>query len=288
MEIQCPSCQKKLAIGDQFAGQLVKCPACNGVFMAPTLALPVASPPVASQSATVPSASPDTLGFAAEPPPRPSMASSYASSYNPPLPPPAPPPKAIFDEEPPMPPGDFAGSQTLRLCPEILRWVAPAALTLVALSSFFRWVLIVVSLSPTTIANLNLWEIAFGEYGYAAWILYLLVALFLALPLAWAKLLMEMNLVPTPDFLRPFWQWRSVAVGAVAALALTFAAIGWLQLSATESTSIGMFVGLRAHLVAIVACGLEFWLTHRKKTRLPLRTARAPFHSGRGGVRRYS
>ncbi len=280
MEIQCSSCQKKLAIGDQFAGQLVKCPACNGVFMAPTLAMtamplatpvaPMATPVVSPQPATVPSASADTLGFANEPPPRPTMAPSYESSYTPPLPPTVPPPKAIFDEEPPMPPGDLAGSRTVRLCPEILRWVAPAALTLVALSSFFRWVLNVVSLTPTTIASLSLWEIAFGEYGYAAWILYLLVTLFLALPLAWAKLLMEMNLVPTPDFLRPFWQWRSVAVGAVAALAVTFAGIGWLQLSATESTSLGMFVGLRAHLVALIACGLEFWLTHRKKTRLPL------------------
>ena len=279
MEIQCPSCQKKLSIGDQFAGQLVKCPACNGVFMAPSLAMPamplaapvapVVAPPTVGPP-TVPAAPLDTFGFSGEPPPRPEMAAAHASTYTPPLPPPPLPPKPIFEEEPPVPPGNFERSHTLRLSPDVLRWVAPAALSVVAISSFFRWVIVVLSLTPTTVVHLNLWEIAFGELGYAAWIMYLLFTLSLALPLAWVKLLMEMNLIPTPDALRPFWQWRSVAVGVVAALSFTFAAIGWLQLSAAESTSLGMFVGLRAHLVAIVACGLEFWLMHRKKTRLPL------------------
>src|SRR5438034_1070971 len=37
MELLCPSCQKKLTIPDQYAGQLMKCPLCTQTFTAPAL-----------------------------------------------------------------------------------------------------------------------------------------------------------------------------------------------------------------------------------------------------------
>jgi hypothetical protein len=118
-------------------------------------------------------------------------------------------------------------------------------------------------------ANRNLWDISFGTWSFL-WALYLLLTFFLALPLAWAKLLMEMNLMPTLDFLRPYWHWRSVAVGAIVAVGLTLATIGWLSLPRFVATGFGMFVGMRVHLIALIAYGLEFWLADRRKKGLPL------------------
>ena len=81
---------------------------------------------------------------------------------------------------------------------------------------------------------------------------------------------MEKNLVPTLDVLKPYWHWRSVAVGGVLALSLSLAMLGWLRQGAIDATSIGMSLGLRVHLIALIACGLEYWLVQRKKKRLPL------------------
>jgi hypothetical protein len=273
MEIQCPSCQKKLSIGDQFAGQLVKCPACTSVFMAPSLAMPVAplATPVAPDKA-VPAVAPtlalpmptpaaaDVIAFSGEPPPRP------AAPFTPP-PLPAPP---IVEEAPPGPPGEFQQARTIRLLPDVLRWVAPAALSVLFVLSFFPWLVSVTSLTPTTVVRLNLWESGFSDLGSVVWIFYLLLTLFLALPLAWVKLLMEMNILPTLDFLKPVWFWRAILVGGILAVALSFATLAWLRQNAVDATSLGMSLGLRAHFIALVAYGLEFWLVYRKKTRLPL------------------
>ena len=64
MELLCPSCQKKLTIPDQYAGQLMKCPLCQGIFTAPSLP-PTTSPdimpgplPAAAPAATPPQAPP--------------------------------------------------------------------------------------------------------------------------------------------------------------------------------------------------------------------------------------
>src|SRR5262245_52555434 len=43
MNLLCPSCQKPLTVPEQFAGQQMKCPLCEGTFLVP--ALPGATPP---------------------------------------------------------------------------------------------------------------------------------------------------------------------------------------------------------------------------------------------------
>src|SRR5947207_3369204 len=182
MEIQCPSCQKKLSIGDQFAGELVKCPACSGVFMAPSLsmpAMPVAAPvstssglPTAGPVGTLPmtpalsaqtqAAAPDVIPFSSEPPARPSY------PHVPPLPKPAPSSHRVeFEEEPPGPPSDFKRSYTMRLSPDILRWVGPVALAVLLVLSFFSWVAfgglvanLGVPIGNLNIGNFNLWNMA--------------------------------------------------------------------------------------------------------------------------------
>ena len=37
MNLLCPNCQKMLTVPEQYAGQLMKCPLCNGTFTVPAL-----------------------------------------------------------------------------------------------------------------------------------------------------------------------------------------------------------------------------------------------------------
>jgi hypothetical protein len=63
MNLLCPNCQKQLSVGDQYAGQLMKCPLCQGTFTVPTLPPGESSPPPPR---------PETFGFkdeASAPPP---------------------------------------------------------------------------------------------------------------------------------------------------------------------------------------------------------------------------
>src|SRR5258708_36238061 len=104
MELMCPQCQQKLTIPDQFAGQLMRCPLCNGTFTAPALSAP--PPPVFS--------------LAPEPPPLP-----------PPLPSaPEPMQQAPPLEElpPPLPPGDYSRSLKIGFSPNVIPWITPARL----------------------------------------------------------------------------------------------------------------------------------------------------------------
>lgn len=260
MEIQCPSCQKRLSIGDQFANQLVKCPACNGVFMAPALAAAPVAPAL-----PVTAAQPDILPFTNDaPPPRP----AEAATFSPQLPKGPPPPKYFVEEEPTGPIGEYTKTSTCHLRPDIVRWIAPVSLTLIFVVSFLNW--LNVGFPPV---GRSLWELAFGDIGSGGYIFYLLVTLFVALPLAWAKLLLEMNIIPTPAILGPYWSWRTLLVVVVLVLAVLLPFIDLFRLSLIEKldfSGLGMKLGVRLHFLAIVGYTLELWLANRKKRRLPL------------------
>ncbi len=267
MDIQCPSCQKKLVIGDQFAGQLTKCPSCEGVFMAPTLATPPTTATVAATAPAPQPPTPDVIPFSGDAPPRPSYAPPVSSA------PPPPPPSApvTFEPEPSGPPGEFSKSHTLRLCPETLRWIVPGALTFLFLLSFFTWVSVLARLvGPDYTDNYSVWGLAFGEPMSVSWIFYILITFFLALPLASVRLLMEINVIPTPAAIGPFWKWRPVLLGGLLTFTLLLALLGRMMLMPLQTSEFGMFLGLRVHLVAVIVCALEYWLIHRKTTRLPL------------------
>ena len=47
MKIQCPSCDQRLEIPEELAGQTIECPACNTSLTAPALAAPTPPPPIA-------------------------------------------------------------------------------------------------------------------------------------------------------------------------------------------------------------------------------------------------
>ena len=283
MELQCPGCLKRLTIPDPFAGQMVKCPLCAGMFVAPALpAKPVTVAPIVPVAAPVavpiapampqmelpiapptPASHPDVIPFSSEPlvvPPMPPM---------PPLPytPPPPPPRHVDVESDPVPHGDHTSKRTVVLRPHVLRWVTPCCLAAVFLLSFFDWK------NDGGQGQMNLWGMAFHSDGPGRYVAYIVFTLFLALPLAWVKLSFEKNWLPMPAALAPFWPWRSVIVGGLLLLAFVvpfFDALQWNLTAISNPMSLGMKLAIRAHLVAIIASGLEYWLLTRAKAAAPL------------------
>ena len=285
MELQCPGCLKRLTIPDPFAGQMVKCPLCAGMFVAPALpakpvtVAPIVAPVVAPVVAPIappmpamelpvapPPPHPDVIPFSGEPlvvPPSPPLP---PPSYTPPLPPPPEPPRYLDVESDPVPHGDHTRKRTLVLRPHILRWATPVCLAVMFLLSFFDWMAL-------GIVSMNLWGMAFHADGPGRYVVYVVFTLFLALPLSWMKLCFEKNWLPMPAALGPFWPWRSVVVGGLLLLAFVvpfFDTLRWNLASPMNPMGFGMKLALRAHLVAIVASGLEYWLLSRSKTSSPL------------------
>src|SRR6516225_5171125 len=96
MELMCPHCQQKLTIPDQYAGQLMRCPLCNGTFTAPALSAP--PPPVFSMTPEPPPPSP----ISTEP--------MQPSSLPPPLP----------ETLPPLAPGEYSRSLKIVFSPRVI------------------------------------------------------------------------------------------------------------------------------------------------------------------------
>src|ERR1700730_17866743 len=78
MNLLCPNCQKPLSVPEQYAGQPMRCPLCNGTFTVPALPQTSAPPPPPSpEPRLAPSGAPDVYGLkapgAAPPPPPPDL-----------------------------------------------------------------------------------------------------------------------------------------------------------------------------------------------------------------------
>src|SRR5262249_19574059 len=136
MELHCPNCQQKLNIPDQFAGQLMRCPLCNGTFQAPALAPsatapPPAPPPPAPSSPSPFSLAPEPPPPAAPPPPPPSP------SYAPPPPSYVPEPPPALRQEAPLPPSrDYIPCCVVYFSLRVMPWITVGSLALVFLFSF--------------------------------------------------------------------------------------------------------------------------------------------------------
>jgi hypothetical protein len=220
MNLLCPNCQKMLTVPEEFAGQLMKCPLCNGTFTVP--GLPGAAPPPPPP----PQPEPDLYTIRQDPVPPPS----------PPVPPPLshlePPPPTTPTPPPPKPslsPVDYQHTLTAWLSPRILPWIAPACLLLVFLLQFFNWV----GLYPGGIPSVtqNAWQAAFGLYtedgnlrspavevekykpGASVLTIFYLLLFFptLAVTIACVAVgLLNLKLPPAVDKLLP-WRWGIVA-----------------------------------------------------------------------------
>jgi hypothetical protein len=121
MNLLCPNCQKMLTVPEQYAGQLMKCPLCASTFTVPGLPpAPAAVPPP-----------PETYPVKSEPVPSSTPAAS----------PPTPSAPAISTPPPAPPPPSGPMTFSLWFKPEIVQWLAPAAMVLIVIFMlFFPWV----------------------------------------------------------------------------------------------------------------------------------------------------
>jgi predicted Zn finger-like uncharacterized protein len=263
MDFRCPNCQKEIQILDENAGQLVKCPLCLHTFQAPAL-----PPPVAPAPAPVPAppADPGTYPVATEP-----------------APPAAPPPpqqeaprrkKEAPAAPPPEPTGDYTHTRSLWISPRAVPWLAPAALLLAFLLTFFPWATYHGVTSPE--GSHIAWGWGFSQ-GNALTILYLFVLLFAFLLSA---ALTVLRLVPdfkVPAALQQVWPWRAGAVALLAFLGLFFLLmqlfIGFepakdvaLDINLLHTTAV-VWLTLLLQVVALVGALLDFWLEVRGPSR---------------------
>jgi hypothetical protein len=163
MNFLCQSCQQMLTVPEQYAGQLMKCPLCGATFTVPALpqtpgTLPAAAPPPAPPSAALPAG----YGLAAEPQPAtvgpapaPQPAAPSRSVAEPPQPAPTSPP-------PPPPPAVAGHTHTFSvpLSARVIPWVAPVALLLVFVLTFFDWV--GVYAGDEALYTQSAWRVTFG------------------------------------------------------------------------------------------------------------------------------
>jgi hypothetical protein len=251
MELMCPHCQQKLTIPDQYAGQLMRCPLCNGTFTAPALTPP--PPPVFS---VVPEAPP-------QPPPLPA-ASSISTEPMPPAPPPLP------ESFQPPPPGEYSRSLKIVFSLRVMPWIPPTGLLLVLLLSFLPWI------SVATF-HTNAWSLAFGSSGdnfvvpahavVASFLILAILALIVSIP----TVLFSTGLAPTPPFVQALGPWRLLIAGGISALSFLLFLIKYLDfVFQSAPMSIWIKLGFRIHLVVVIAFLIEFWLELRRSKNLPL------------------
>lgn len=338
MNIQCPSCQRLLQVPDQAAGQLMKCPLCNGTFTLPGL------PPEPGGAPAAPSAAPPADPFAALgapagapgtdpalPPtltspdpfaglnPTPPSAPATLRSASPP-PPPATPPSP--------PPAGYSKTCTVWFSRQVLQYVAPVAVALVFFLQFPA--LVGISLGGVPVATQGAWGAAFGSVDVdrdvefplpgvpiesskdldkvgasAATILYLLLFLFVVLPLTIGCLVYEIKPFTLPPAVQPFlkFRWGIVTIANLAAffflvmqLLFGFALESYVQeqvekrLAAqtakttaeqkradiVRGTALAALSRTKAlqlvvvlHLLAIASAALVYWLEQRGNRPLP-------------------
>jgi hypothetical protein len=155
MNLLCPNCQKMLTVPEQYAGQLMKCPLCAGTFTVPGLP----SAPTAAAPPPAPPPGPSTYPIQPEAPaPSAPPLTSQAST--------APAPSSSGTPPPPPPPG---GPMTFSLWfkPEIVQWIAAAAVVLILIFTlFFPWVGVYPGGVPAVWQN-PLQIVIGGSWGYS-------------------------------------------------------------------------------------------------------------------------
>lgn len=233
MDVICPNCQKKLSLQDQYAGQLVRCPLCQGMFQAPALPSYMPSP------------------LAPQPP----------GAATAPVPPPTPQPDmhTMVEELPvELPPGEYTKDCTCHLRADILLLVGPVCLALLFVLSFFTWI------GFGNLISLNLWQ------GGFEFVMVYVFALILALPLSVVGMLMEKRIIPVPENIRALLVWRPVALTALVLIPWIVLTILYLRITfGVAPMGVAMMLGYRLLGVALLAFALEVWLVRRRAKNLP-------------------
>ncbi|HEY7327510.1 MAG TPA: hypothetical protein VH592_07720 [Gemmataceae bacterium] len=154
MNLLCPNCQKQVTISDDFAGQLMNCPLCGGLFTVPGLPGAAQLPPPAPVQGT------DVYSIRPEPSPPPPPPPQI-STVLPPSPEPAAPQTPSL--KPSLGLQDYQMTLAASLSPGVLPWIAPACLILVFFLQFFPWDGLYPGGEPAVTGNA--WYAAFGAYS---------------------------------------------------------------------------------------------------------------------------
>jgi hypothetical protein len=259
MNLLCPNCQKPLTVPEQYAGQPMRCPLCSGTFTVPALPTPAAAvvpPPPPPPSAVATVAPADTYGFkdpVAPPPPMPPLPASdlaFEQTASPSRPSstfasgaPSAPRQSFIEAQPTYPstptPEGYQRKYTVWFSPKYLQYVAPVAVFLVFILTFFPWV----GVYPGRVADAwqNAWQATVGGYsidpdvvvaappfpkytdksgehstepGYNVLLIFYLILLIptlvIAIGCAALPFLPSLKLPPTADPILP-WRWGVVA-----------------------------------------------------------------------------
>jgi hypothetical protein len=283
MNLLCPQCQKMLAIADQYAGQLMKCPLCGNTFTAPLLpdqvgiGAPAKSATAAASASTSPgtthlgtssSGSEEIFQFASPP------------SANPPLPPftnetpkatssPSAKPPISEIAGPSLPAGYFH-TRTIWISPRGVPWIAPGALLVVLILSFCSWVKYFDS--KGVIQERNAWGLAFGE---ANWLLIIYILLLLtSFLVATAAVVLPRSQINLPPLLEQIMPYRAGVVAGVVLLAFFFLFLqvvtGFKQEGPAYAHTNWLRLAVTVHFFGgVVGAALDFWLFLRKSRPLP-------------------
>jgi hypothetical protein len=254
MKLICPNCQKELTVPDHYAGQVMKCPLCNGTFTAPSLSPAAAATMMpAGGGATVQGVTPGSIEPGAPPPGIDVYPLSHEPAGAPPVPSAPPPPRKEPPSErittapapdrsaaPPVP-GEYQHRYSVRLSPKVMPWVAVAALVLIFFLWFFNWL----GWYPggNGVLTQNGWQAAFG--GFSTNVVWekmtkfdskdeketpgasglVIVALLLFIPtliLGIASAALPLVQVPLPPIVQQLRPWRWLAVAGLTLAVLLF------------------------------------------------------------------
>ncbi len=284
MNLLCPNCQKTLAVPEQYAGQMMKCPLCTSTFTVPSLPQAPAMPSV--------SVGPLAANVSIAPSPLREQPDLYSIQPDPPPPPRAPNPAPAAKpgpSTPPPPPPSPTGTQrfAVPLRRDLVPWVAPAALLFVFVLMFFTWVgaypggyrvysqsgwgALAGSLYAEPVGVKALREMREGrlfnnpftpeemqKQNGIGWLMVLYFLLWMpALALVVVPPVIGLLKVPLPPQVQPLWPWRSVAGGAAVLLA-------FLVLALQTAVSFGLESAAAAVLDRDPA-----WVSNREKAQTP-------------------
>jgi hypothetical protein len=206
MNLLCPNCQKVLTVPEQSAGQTMRCPLCSGTFTVPQL--PQTPAPV-SPSPGSPPAGEDVFRVTPSPaPPSPRLHEPAAPGAGPEPPQPA----------PTTQPAVQSGFR-ITISPQVVPWVAPAALFVVFVLLFFPWY-------TTAVPTEHPGEMTVEWYRQSGWRggflgIFHIILLLIGLPVAIAALAVPLMGVRLPPALEPYWPYRTmILTGIVGAATL--------------------------------------------------------------------
>jgi hypothetical protein len=211
MRVLCPSCQQLVNLPDSAAGQLTPCPLCSRTFTPPALtgAAVDAAPPPTFPPVETRSSKPD-LRIAQESAPQ-----SPSPSY-----------------------GSLERCCTCTLQKEVVVWIAPVALFLAFVLTFFTWV--AAAPNGTRVYTQSGWQAAFGgftvdPYGEeifnrrdalnsttraSSWLVLYSLLLILTMLLAVGNMAVSVLKLTVPDALHKIWPHRDTIVAGLCAILL--------------------------------------------------------------------